>query len=64
MSAHLPSFKLEQQLAEGEAAAWQLQVHAAALQIVLAEILMDAPAQKVGLARLGFDACFLSGNET
>ena len=52
VSAHLPSFKLDQQLADGEAAAWQLQVHAAALQMVLTEILLGAPAQTVGFVWL------------
>jgi hypothetical protein len=47
VASRLPSFRVEQQLYEGEAAAWQLQAHAAALQIVLMEVCMDAPPAKV-----------------
>lgn len=43
VASRLPAFSLEQELGEGEAAAWQLQVHAAALQIVLLEVHMEPP---------------------
>jgi hypothetical protein len=42
VAAHLPSFKVDQHLQEGEAAAWQLQVHAAAMRILLTEVHLNA----------------------
>jgi hypothetical protein len=52
VASRLPSFRVQQQLYEGEAAAWQLQAHAAALQIVLMESCMDAPPAKVRHRRI------------
>lgn len=59
VAAHLPSFKVDQHLQEGEAAAWQLQVHAAALQIVLTEVHLNAqPAETVRVTHiLGLGGC-------
>lgn len=51
VAARLPTFSVEGQLSQGDATAWQLQAHAAALQLVLMEtLLQDAqpPASKVG----------------
>jgi hypothetical protein len=57
VAAHLPSFKVDQHLQQGEAAAWQLQAHAAALQIVLTEVHLNAqPAEAVSARH-----CWLRG---